>query len=92
MSDKSKSWFMYIAKCSDKTLYTGITTDIERRIHEHNTTGKGAKYTRSRRPVELVYLIGFKDRSAATKAEAKFKKLSRKEKLTIIKGTREFLG
>ena len=77
-------WFMYVVKCSDNSFYTGITTDITRRLNEHNTTSKGAKYTRSRRPVELVYWIDFKDRSTAAKAEARFKKLSRKEKEMIL--------
>lgn len=50
-----KLWYVYIAECSDKSLYTGITTDIDRRISEHNNSNKGAKYTKSRQPVELVY-------------------------------------
>jgi len=79
-------WFMYVVRCSDGTLYTGITTDVTRRIDEHNGSKKGAKYTRPRRPVELVYWIDFHDRSTASKGEAKFKKLSRKEKLRIISG------
>jgi len=80
----SHEWFMYVVKCSDNSFYTGITTDITRRLHEHNTTSKGAKYTRSRRPVELIYWIDFEDRSTAAKAEARFKKLSRKEKEMIL--------
>jgi putative endonuclease len=79
-------WFMYVVRCSDGTLYTGITTDVTRRLDEHNGSKKGAKYTRARRPVELVYWIDYSDRSTASKAEAKFKKLSRKEKLRIISG------
>jgi len=71
-------------RCSDGTLYTGITTDVTRRLHEHNATKKGAKYTRGRRPVELVYWIDFNDRSTASKAESRFKKLSRKEKWDAI--------
>jgi len=77
-------WFLYVVRCSDNSFYTGITTDITRRLNEHNTTSKGAKYTRSRRPVELVYWTDFKDRSTAAKAEARFKKLSRKEKEMIL--------
>ena len=80
----NREWFMYVVKCSDNSFYTGITTDITRRLYEHNTTSKGAKYTRSRRPVELIYWIDFKDRSTAAKAEARFKKLSRKEKEVIL--------
>ena len=77
-------WFLYVVKCKDGTLYTGITTDVSRRIYEHNNTSKGAKYTRPRRPVSLVYYIDFKDRSSATRAEIIFKKLSRKQKLEKI--------
>ena len=77
-------WYLYIVRCCDDTLYTGITTDIKRRLHEHNATRKGAKYTRSRRPVELVYSEHHSDRSSASIAESRFKRLSRKEKLSII--------
>ena len=77
-------WYLYVVRCSDGTLYTGITTDVTRRLHEHNVTKKGAKYTRGRRPVELVYWIDFNDRSTASKAELRFKKLSRKEKWDVI--------
>jgi len=51
----NKEWFVYIVECNDKTLYTGITTDLERRIKEHNYSSKGAKYTSKRRPVRMVY-------------------------------------
>ena len=78
-------WIMYIVKCSDDSLYTGITTDLDRRLHEHNNTKKAAKYTRGRRPVKLVYWVQYPDRSSASKAEALFKKLSRYQKLEIIK-------
>jgi putative endonuclease len=81
-----KEWFLYVVECADGSLYTGITTDISRRIYEHNNTKKGAKYTRSRRPVKLVHKAKFCDRSHAAKAEAGFKKLSRKEKLNQVKG------
>jgi|LWDU01.1.fsa_nt_gi putative endonuclease len=77
-------WYMYVVKCSDDSLYTGITTEPERRLHEHNNTKKGAKYTRARRPVKLVYCINYPDRSTASKAEASFKKFSRKQKLKMI--------
>jgi putative endonuclease len=79
-----KVWFLYVVRCSDGTLYTGVTTDIGRRLHEHNNTSKGAKYTRPRRPVRLVYRIDFKDRSLAQKAEYKFKKLTRIQKEKTI--------
>ena len=80
----AKPWYLYVVRCSDDTLYTGVTTDISRRVHEHNTTSKGAKYTRTWRPVELVYWIDFDNRSSAQKAEYKFKKLTRKQKDEVI--------
>ena len=80
----AKPWFLYVIHCSDDTLYTGVTTDISRRIHEHNTSSKGAKYTRTRRPVELVYSVDFDNRSSAQKAEYKFKKLTRTQKDEVI--------
>ena len=78
------SWFLYVLQCGDGTLYTGITTDVPRRLKEHNTSPKGAKYTKTRRPVKLVYWIDLKDRSTAQKAEYKFKKLTREQKEKII--------
>ena len=80
----AKSWFLYVVRCSDDTLYTGVTTDISRRIHEHNTGPKGAKYTRTRRPVELVYSVDYDNRSSAQQAEYKFKKLTRQQKNEVI--------
>ena len=78
-------YYLYILKCSDKTLYTGITTDLERRIEEHNSNKLGAKYTSARRPVELIVSWKFKNRSLASKEEARIKKLNRTEKLMMIK-------
>ena len=78
-----KPWYLYVVLCKDCTLYTGITTDIQRRIYEHNS-GYGAKYTRGRGPVQLVHLRQYKNRSDASKAEAKFKKFRRKKKIQII--------
>lgn len=72
-------------KCADKTLYTGIATDLRRRVLEHNKTKLGAKYTASRRPVKLVYSKKFKNRSLASKEEARIKKLKRIQKLNLIK-------
>jgi len=81
------AYHLYILKCSDNTLYTGITTDLTRRLEEHNTSSKGAKYTRVRRPVELVYSEDYVDRSAASKREYEIKKkMSRGEKLELIAG------
>ena len=80
-------YWVYILRCSDGTLYTGITDDVERRLKAHNS-GKGAKYTRGRGPVELVYREEQPDKSAALKREAAIKKLSRAQKLLLIsKGT-----
>jgi len=76
-------WILYILKCNDESLYTGITTDIKRRLHEHNHSKCGAKYTRSRRPVKLVYYEQCTDRVDASRKEYKIKKLSRKEKLNL---------
>ena len=78
-------YFVYLVACADTTLYTGVTTDLARRVLEHNTSKKGAKYTSSRRPVTLVFSKKYKSRSAAQIAEAKMKKLSRAAKLSIIK-------
>jgi putative endonuclease len=78
-------YYLYILECADKTLYTGITTDLKRRIVEHNGNKIGSKYTSARRPVKIVYSQKFKNRSAASKAEAKIKKLKKSEKLELIK-------
>ena len=78
-------YHLYILKCADSSLYTGITTDLERRLEEHNNTKLGAKYTSMRRPVELVYSASFENRSLASKEEYRVKNLSREEKLEIIK-------
>ena len=76
-------YFVYILTCSDNSLYTGITNNIERRLEEHNK-GEGAKYTRGRIPVALSYLESFEDKSGALKKEAQLKRLSRKAKLQLI--------
>lgn len=73
----------YILKCNDNSLYTGWTNDITRRLKMHNE-GKGAKYTRGRGPVELVYLEEFETKQEAMSREAKIKRLTRKEKLLLI--------
>jgi len=79
-----QEWFTYMLKCSDGSLYTGITTDLERRVKEHNTSNKGAKYTKTRRPVKLVYSESHTDRSTSSKREYEIKKLNRTDKLKII--------
>lgn len=77
------TWKLYILRCGDGTLYTGITTDVEKRLEAHRT-GKGAKYTRGRSPLELVYREDCGDHSAALKREIEIKKLSREEKEKLI--------
>lgn len=78
-------WWVYILVCGDGSLYTGIATDVERRVSEHNA-GTGAKYTRSRLPVSAAYREECADKSTALKREAAIKKLSREEKLALIAG------
>lgn len=78
-------WQVYVLRCSDDTLYTGVTTDVERRVNEHNQDNKvAAKYTRMRRPVELVYTERCASRSEALKREHGIKKLTRQEKEILI--------
>lgn len=75
--------FVYLVRCSDDTLYTGYTTDLDRRVEEHNE-GTGAKYTRGRTPVELVYAETLESRSEALQREHALKQLSRSEKESLI--------
>jgi len=75
-------WYVYILRCSDSTLYTGSTTDVQRRLTEHNS-GRGARYTAARLPVEVVYVEEAGDRSAAQKREAAIKKMPRCLKLKL---------
>ena len=77
-------YYVYILECSDKTLYTGIATDLQRRLDEHNNSDKGAKYTKIRRPLKLVYSEKSESRSSASKREYEIKKLSREKKLELI--------
>jgi len=80
-------YYVYILKCADNTLYTGITTELERRLEEHNHSDKGAKYTRVRRPVALIYSEKHEDRSSASKREYEIKKkMTRAQKLKMIEG------
>ncbi len=76
---------VYILECSDKTLYAGSTYDIEKRLHQHNNTKAAAKYTRARRPVKLVYFENFKTLSKVRRREAEIKRMTREEKLNLIK-------
>ena len=86
----SSAWHLYVLKCADGTLYAGVTTDLERRVAEHNGGPRGARYTRVRRPVALLHAWDMPDRSAATRAEAAFKRLNRKMKLAVINGAHPF--
>lgn len=79
---ETKAYF-YVLECADKSLYTGYTTDLERRLATHNS-GKGAKYTRGRLPVRLLYSESFISKPQALKAEAAFKKKTRQQKLDYI--------
>jgi len=87
---EDKEWYVYIILCSDTSLYTGITTDVERRFAEHaNDDGKqkGAKYFRARAPKEIVYVEAGHTRSTASQREAALKRLSRSDKLSLIDST-----
>ena len=77
------SWFVYILRCGDGTLYTGVTDDVQRRLAAHRA-GKGAKYTRGRGPLELVYTQEQPDKSAALRREVQIKKLTRPQKERLI--------
>lgn len=77
-------WYLYVVTCADGTLYTGVTIDVARRVLEHNTSKRGAKYTRSRRPIQLASSWGPFDKTAAFSLEYRFKRLSRSSKLEAI--------
>lgn len=79
------SWFVYMLRCGDGTLYTGVTDDVPRRLAAHRA-GKGAKYTRGRGPLELVYSEQVSDKSAALRREYQIKRLTRQEKKKLIEG------
>ncbi|MCI5704933.1 GIY-YIG nuclease family protein [Candidatus Pseudoscillospira sp. SGI.172] len=79
------SYWLYILQCGDNTLYTGTTDDVERRLAVHQS-GKGAKYTRGRGPLTVVYREACTDRSAALRREAAVKRMTRAEKLSLITG------
>lgn len=83
--DKSKINYTYIIRCSDGSLYTGWTNDLEKRLEAHNS-GCGAKYTRNRRPVELIYVEKFESKNEAMSREWHIKRMSREDKLKLIKG------
>ena len=79
------TWYVYFLRCSDNSLYTGITTDLDRRVFEHNNSNKlGAKYTRVRRPVKLVYSEKQINRQAASKREYELKQLKKTAKESLV--------
>lgn len=80
----SSSWYIYIVQCADQSLYTGISTDLLRRIEEHNSSPNGAKYTKARRPVRLVYFEQSESRSEASKREHALKRLSPTDKRQLV--------
>lgn len=84
MGSDDRIYYTYMVRCSDDSLYTGYTTDLGRRIKAHNTGRAGAKYTRSRRPVELVYYEKFATRHDALVREAQIKKLTRQQKQKLV--------
>ncbi len=79
-----QDWYVYILKCKDDTFYTGVTTDIARRLEEHNTSPKGAKYTSTRRPAILVYQETYPTRSLAQKQERLVQGLKRSIKMALV--------
>ena len=83
ITERDSGWFVYIVECSDNTLYTGVATDIEARLAEHNA-GRGAKYTRARLPVALVYSEKAKDRSTALRREHVIKRMPTLDKRSLV--------
>jgi putative endonuclease len=79
-------WYVYILECSDKTYYTGVTVDPKRRLREHNSSSSGARYTKARRPVKLVFKQKEKDKRRAYREEWRIKKLTRPQKEALIAG------
>ncbi|MCK5666079.1 MAG: GIY-YIG nuclease family protein [Thiotrichaceae bacterium] len=79
-------WFVYMLRCADNSLYTGVTTDVERRVLEHNAEKSVTKYTRVRQPVSVVYQEKAESRSEACKREAQLKKLIKKDKEMLVEG------
>ncbi|MDT8405089.1 GIY-YIG nuclease family protein [Sulfuriflexus sp.] len=82
--NESSSWYVYIVQCADRSLYTGVTTDLLRRVDEHNSRPRGARYTRARRPVRLVYFESSDSRACACKREHALKRLSPASKRQLI--------
>jgi putative endonuclease len=86
MSKKNDTWHVYMLLCNDGTLYTGYTNDLEKRIKAHNSGKNGARYTRSRRPIKLVYTEQVESKSAAARLEYRIKKMRRDKKKRLIAG------
>jgi putative endonuclease len=93
VTEPGRPWYLYLLACADGTTYTGITTDVERRLSQHNA-GQAARYTAapSRRPVSLLGLWCFPDRSTATRAEHRFKRQSASRKRRLARRRADFLG
>jgi putative endonuclease len=89
--NRTPVWYCYALRCADDTLYAGVTTDLVRRIAQHNA-GRGARYTAGRRPVRLVAAWQYPDRGAAQRAEARFRRLTRAQKLALIAQNLPFEG
>ncbi len=86
MNHPAPAWFVYLLRCNDDTFYTGITTDLARRLAEHNAGAAGAKYTRARRPVTLVWSEPASDRAQASRREHQIRKMSRSSKEMLASG------
>lgn len=84
LKNSRQEWYVYIIKASDERLYTGVTTDVERRFSEHSDSRKGARFFRGRQPVEVVYTENHPDRGSAQRRESEIKKLTRVLKLELI--------
>jgi len=78
------TWFVYFLRCNDNSLYAGITTDINRRLHQHNNTKLGAKYTRAKRPVTLAFIETASNKSTASKREYQLRKLTKSQKEQLV--------
>lgn len=87
MPDTRSSWFIYLIRCGDGSLYTGIATDVDRRLNEHKSGKRGAKYLRGRKPLRLVFRCRAVDRSEASRIESQIKKLSREQKEALVAGS-----
>lgn len=82
--NKTATWWVYLLRCNDNSLYAGVTTDIHRRVHEHNNSKLGAKYTRARRPVSLAYLETVDNKSLACKREYEIRHLPKTKKEQLV--------